>query len=209
MTGDEARNMLLRIRTHMNENRDRLIELDAAMGDGDLGITMDRAFSVAAELEVVSGDDGGTHFIKAGIAMAKAAPSTMGTLMGTGFIRGGKAMKSVSESPLSALAVFFRAFTQGIMERGKSSPGDKTIVDLLDPVASTMEQCQAEPIEVFLQNVNATISKAREAIAAMTSQHGKAAIYRDQTIGKPDPGAEAGVLMVEGMLETLRDSSGA
>lgn len=207
MTGNAAHRILVRMGSLMKENRERLIDLDATIGDGDLGLTMERAFSAAAELDASAGDDAGAHFMKAGMAMAKAAPSTMGTLMGTGFMRGGKAIKGQTVGSLESLASFFRAFNDGIMERGKSKPGGKTIVDLLDPVATAMEQGSAEQdeAEVFVRRISDTVESARDAIANMMSQHGKAAIYRDQTIGNPDPGAEAGALLVQGVLEALLD----
>ncbi len=73
--------------------------------------------------------------MKAGMLMAKAAPSTMGTLMGTGFMRGGKAVSGTDEISTTDLAEFFQAFVTGIMERGKAKPGEKTIIDSLKPAA--------------------------------------------------------------------------
>ncbi len=75
--------------------------------------------------------------------MAKAAPSTMGTLTATGFLRGGKALESAEAIGTAEAAAFWRAFANGIAERGKAKVGDKTILDVLDPLARALE-AQAE-----------------------------------------------------------------
>ncbi|MDR0448747.1 MAG: DAK2 domain-containing protein, partial [Treponema sp.] len=127
----------------MAANKDRLIELDGVMGDGDLGLTMVHAFNAAAD-EFPAESDLGKVFTKVGMAMAKAAPSTMGTLIGTGFMRGGKAVKEKTELGLPEMAIFFRAFVDGLQERGKAKPGDKTIIDSLDPAVSALEKAVAD-----------------------------------------------------------------
>lgn len=88
---DEAIKILQNLKQLFNDNKDFLVELDGRMGDGDLGLTMSKAFTAAAdELSDTEESDIGKIFMKAGMIMAKAAPSTMGTLMATGFMRGGE-----------------------------------------------------------------------------------------------------------------------
>lgn len=139
-----AKAALHAIRLLMEENQDVLIAIDSAMGDGDLGLTMTKAFRTADEQMTASEEsDIGRFFAQAGMIMAKAAPSTMGTLVATGFMRGGKAVRDTSVMSPADLALFFRAFSDGIMERGKTQPGNKTIVDVTDPVASALEDTVA------------------------------------------------------------------
>ena len=76
-----------------DENKELLVELDGRMGDGDLGLTMAKAFTAGYdEMSGTDETDLGKILMKAGMAMAKHAPSTMGTLFATGFMRGGKAI---------------------------------------------------------------------------------------------------------------------
>ncbi len=197
------------IRLLMDENQDRLIEIDGAIGDGDLGLTMTRAFRTADE-EIADSDevDVGKLFAKAGMVMAKAAPSTMGSLVATGFMRGGKAVAGRSEELGSSdIAEFFRAFSDGIMERGKTKPGNKTIVDVTDPVATALERAAESGVDgPSLAHAAVTAARAgEEAAKEMISQHGKAAIYREQTKGKPDPGATAGSIIVQGFFSVFTD----
>ncbi|TVR04413.1 MAG: dihydroxyacetone kinase subunit L [Spirochaetaceae bacterium] len=195
------------IRLLMDENQERLIEVDSALGDGDLGLTMTKAFRTADEqLSDSDESDIGTFLAKAGMIMAKAAPSTMGTLVATGFMRGGKMVKDKTELSASDIASFFRAFSDGIIERGKTKPGNKTIVDVVDPVATALEEAAArgDGVGALVEAAESAASMGEEAARQMMSQHGKAAVYREQTIGKPDPGATAGVLIVRGFFEPVR-----
>jgi phosphoenolpyruvate---glycerone phosphotransferase subunit DhaL len=205
----QAKAALHAVRLIMEKNRDRLIELDSAVGDGDLGLTMCKAFIAAdQELGGSSETDVGRYLMQAGMTMAKAAPSTMGTLVGTGFMRGGKALKDKTECAPWDLGVFFRAFSDGVMERGKTKPGNKTIVDVLEPVAVAAEKAASSgDMAVVAAAILDAAGKGEEAARGMMSEHGKAAIYREQTIGKPDPGAVAGRLMIEAFVSVLMNES--
>lgn len=198
------------IHAQMEEQRDYLIEIDGVIGDGDLGLTMTKAFNAAEE--AVAGldeSDVGTLFAKAGMAMAKAAPSTMGTLVATGFMRGGKAVKGRTELDGAAYGQFFRAFSDGVMERGKTQPGNKTIVDVMDPVATALTDAATGGATTtkLVETALAAASAGEEAAKGMMAQHGKAAVFREQTIGKPDPGATAGGIIVRGFFSVLYNGS--
>ena len=78
--------------------------------------------------------------MKIGMTIARTAPSTMGTLVATGFMSGGKAVGGASALGRKEMAAFFDAFVAGIMQRGKSKPGEKTIVDVLHPAAQAFKE---------------------------------------------------------------------
>jgi len=131
--------------------------------------------------------------------MAKAAPSTMGTLMGTGFMRGGKAVKEKTELSLADMAAFWRAFVEGLMERGKAKPGDKTILDSLDPAASALEKAAAAGKslgEGFAEALSAS-EEGLEKTKAMAAQVGRMAYNQEKSRDKIDPGAVVGVLIIK------------
>jgi dihydroxyacetone kinase-like protein len=144
--------------------------------------------------------------MQAGMAIAKAAPSTMGTLVATGFMRGGKAVAEAATLDTAALASFFRAFTAGIMERGKTQPGNKTVVDALDPAATALEAAAARRADMraALTEAATAAENGRAAARQMMSQHGKAAVFREQTIGVDDPGAAVGALILQGFAQSVQ-----
>ena len=198
---DEIIQILQNLKKLFNDNRDYLVELDARMGDGDLGLTMSKAFTAAYdELRDTAETDIGKLLMKAGMLMAKAAPSTMGTLMGTGFMRGGKAVTGKDEISTADLAEFFQAFARGIMERGKAKPGEKTILDSLKPAADTLAELKGEDVVKALPAALRSSEKGLESTKNMVAQHGRMAYYKEQSKGQEDPGATAGVILIKGFM---------
>jgi dihydroxyacetone kinase-like protein len=188
----------------MAENRTVLIELDRVIGDGDLGITMDKGFAAAAQAaREQAGADPGTIFMRAGMAIAKAAPSTMGTLMATGLMRGGKAVAGQAELSAADMTVFLSAFFQGIMDRGKAKPGDKTLLDVLEPARKAMQVYQGADVAEVWTEAQKGAAAGVEAAKALESQHGKAAVFREKTRGLEDPGGHAAYLLIKSFAETL------
>ena len=201
MGKDDIIKILQNLKKLFNDNRDYLVELDARMGDGDLGLTMSKAFTaVYDELRDTTETDIGKLLMKAGMLMAKAAPSTMGTLMGTGFMRGGKAVSGKAELTTADLAEFFQAFVKGIMERGKAKPGEKTIIDSLKPAADTLMESKGKDIVTALQAALRSSQNGLESTKNMVAQHGRIAYYKEQSKGQEDPGATAGVILIKGFM---------
>ena len=181
------------------ENRDYLIELDSKMGDGDLGLTMAAVFSALNDFASGYEDaDIGTMVMKGGMAMAKAAPSTMGTLMATGFMRGGKALKGCESMGSDEAASFWTAFVEGIMERGKSKPGEKTIVDALFPASEAFKEAAAagDNLSAAAAKAKTTAAEGLENTKTMVAQHGRAAYYQEKSREMQDPGATIGCILV-------------
>ena len=185
--------------------REFLIALDGKVGDSDLGITMAKSFAAAYDTVSTEGADAGvTRLLRAaGAIMAKTAPSTMGTLTATGFLRGAKALEGVEAIGTPEVAAFWRAFANGIAERGKAKLGDKTILDVLDPVAGALEAAAAsgQSLAPALKAAADAAEAALEATKNMVAQHGKAAALQQKTVGLQDAGATVGVLLVTTMNE--------
>ncbi|GAB4066444.1 dihydroxyacetone kinase subunit L [Ancylobacter sonchi] len=183
--------------------RDFLIALDGKVGDSDLGITMSKSFAAAYDTVAAEGAAAGlTKLLRsAGAIMAKTAPSTMGTLTATGFLRGAKALEGKDAIGTAEAAAFWRAYATGIAERGKAKLGDKTILDVLDPVAGVLE-AQAASGAALAPALKAAADEAEAALErtkAMKAQHGKAAVFQEQTVGLQDAGATVGVFLVKAM----------
>lgn len=185
----------------MQEEKDFLIELDSQMGDGDLGLTMSKGFmDVERALKEYQEQDIGKIFLKAGMVMAQSVPSTMGTLMATGLMRGGKAVAGKQELMFEDFTALWTGFVEGIMERGKSKPGDKTVIDSLYPAVSALREAvkSGATWKEGLQSAYGAAVKGVEETKEMVSQHGRAAYYQEKSLGKQDPGATVGMLVIKG-----------
>ncbi|MFI5369335.1 MAG: dihydroxyacetone kinase subunit L [Spirochaetia bacterium] len=200
----DIRSILSGIAVLMADRKEELIRLDGAMGDGDLGLTMEKGFSAARDEAARTDEpDLGKLLVKIGMAIARSAPSTMGTLMATGFMSGGKAVAGRATLGAGDLAAFFEAFTAGIMQRGKSKPGEKTVVDVLLPASQALASAVSsgadlpDAFRALMDAAAAGRAQARE----MMAQHGRLAYYQDQSRGHEDPGAVACIYVLQGFAD--------
>ena len=188
-----------------SEQREFLIALDGKVGDSDLGITMSKSFAAAADALEAEGEAAGIAKLlrTAGATMARTAPSTMGTLTATGFLRASKAVEGKDVLETADMAAFWRAYRDGVAERGKAKVGDKTLLDVLDPIAVTLE-AQAVAGASLADAHNAAADAAEQALEATKSllaQHGKAAAFQEKTIGLQDAGATVGAFLIRRMAD--------
>lgn len=184
----------------MDKNSDRLCAMDAEMGDGDLGLTMKRGFAAAPQaIDEAPEPDMGKKLMKAGMKISSVAPSTMGTLMASGLMSGGKKLSGKTEIGAEEYVAFLEGFCEGLIKRGKCAPGDRTVLDAMKPAqehalaayqnGGSLEETAAAALRGAEAGVEST--------KAMTAKFGKAAVFRDKTLGKADQGAVAGMLLVQ------------
>lgn len=212
VTGLQTREVLRRSAAALQAHRERLTELDGAMGDGDLGIT---AGKVAAALEehaaaaAESGDDEdvGAFLMSAGMAANRAAASTMGTLLATMLLRAGKTVKGKAELTREDLAAMARAAEAGVRERGKAKLGDKTIVDALHPAAEAFAgalEAGSSPAQAAREAL-AAAERGRDEVTPKRSRIGRASWVGERTEGRVDPGCELLVLVLRSLVEAPGD----
>lgn len=203
---EDIKNIFKEIENVINENKDYLVSLDAAMGDGDLGLTMSAGFgAIVNELAKVEDTDIGTVLGKMGMLMANVAPSTMGTLMATAIMKAGKEVKGRSEIGLKDAVDMGYAAIEGIKQRGKADIGDKTILDALHPGVVELEKAMNDGLS-FKESFEKAFKGAEqgaENTKNMVSKFGRAAYYGEKSKGKQDPGATVGMLLFKGIYNCL------
>lgn len=185
------------------EKKDELCDMDANMGDGDLGLTMDKGYGALPELirQNVEPGDVGKTLMKSGMKMASLVPSTMGTLMSSGIMEGGKALKGRDSIGPEELATFLTSFSAGIQKRGKCRPGDCTILDSIDAAAKRAAKTAAagKSLQDVVEAACEGAAAGTEATKSMQPKFGKAAVFAAKSIGVADQGAVAGLYMVQGL----------
>ncbi|WP_319485637.1 dihydroxyacetone kinase subunit L [uncultured Cohaesibacter sp.] len=189
-----------RLAARFEAERDALIELDSKVGDSDLGLTMAKAFRAASEaVGALDAPDLSTQMKTAGAAIAKAAPSTMGTLMATGFLRGSKALDGAAALDVAGLAAFWDAYANGVAMRGKAALGDKTVLDVLDPIARccAAEAGKGASLEVACATAAQAAADALEATKELVAQHGKAAAFQEKSRGLQDAGGTVACILAD------------
>ena len=191
----------------MTEQADQLCEMDARMGDGDLGLTMKKGYCALPEIYAgLEEADMGKRLSKAGMKMSSVVPSTMGTLMSSGWMEGGKRLIGKEEVDASAFAAFLRGFADGIAKRGKCVPGERTVLDAIFPAADAAEQAAASGsgLEDTAAAALEGAKRGLESTKEMTPKYGKAAVFAAKALGTEDQGATAGMLLVQGLYNGIQ-----
>lgn len=187
----------------MHDNRDLLCQLDAEMGDGDLGLTMTKAFPAAEkEAEENTETDIGKLMMKCGMKMNSAAPSTMGTLMSSGFVHAGKNLAGRASLDAKDFAGFYMLLADGAANRGKAKRGECTVLDSLYPAADAAREAfegDADIAQIAAAALAGAVS-GLEATKDMRPKYGKAAVFAEKSEGKIDQGALVGKLLAEGVM---------
>lgn len=201
----DARALLARLADDMIASKDELTELDAVLGDGDLGRTVERGFrgvQTMLEGEVDAEDDLGKLFFRTGKTFSTEAASSFGALLGTAFMKGGMALKGKTDASAHDLVESMRTALAALMERGKANVGDKTMLDALKPAIDAMSAYLADQkgdvslAHCFRAGADAAQTGA-EQTRNMQSQIGRASWQGARSIGSMDPGARAVAIMLD------------
>jgi dihydroxyacetone kinase-like protein len=189
----------------MAANKDYLVQLDQQNGDGDLGISMAAGFKAVSDYLAANGEeqnpekDLGRLFMKCGAAFNEAAPSSLGTILSMGMMGMARALKGKEEADTASLAAAMEAGIASIMEKAKSKPGEKTVLDALCPGIEALKRyAGGDPHAAWTEAAKAAAAGS-ESTRGMRSVHGRAAYYGDKSIGILDGGSVVGRLIFEGV----------
>lgn len=177
----------------VQENKQLLSDLDQAIGDGDHGINMARGLSelkkAFTEKEPADLKD---VFKTAGMTMVSKVGGASGPLYGTAFLNMSKAVDSETIDA-EGLTKVIEAGLEGIEKRGKSHAGEKTMIDVWEPVVNALHQ-----EDLTDDVVEAALQKTKD----LKATKGRASYLGERSIGHLDPGAYSSALLFHAMLQT-------
>ncbi|MBC1806355.1 dihydroxyacetone kinase ADP-binding subunit DhaL1 [Listeria cossartiae subsp. cayugensis] len=177
----------------VQENKQLLSDLDQAIGDGDHGINMARGLSelkkAFAEKEPADLKD---VFKTAGMTMVSKVGGASGPLYGTAFLNMSKAVEADTIDAVGLTKVI-EAGLEGIEKRGKSHAGEKTMIDVWEPVVHALHQ-----EDLTDDVVDAALQKTKD----LKATKGRASYLGERSIGHLDPGAYSSALLFHAMLQT-------
>lgn len=196
----------------MADMAETLCQMDAKMGDGDLGLTMRKGFGAMPQLlRDVEEPDMGKRLMKAGMKMSSVVPSTMGTLMASGIMTGGKAIAGATEMDAKTYLSYLKGFAAGIGKRGKCVRGERTVLDAIGAAADSLEAALTENPGLGLAEAGMIALEGAEngveATRAMEPKYGKAAVHKAAAAGVADQGACAGMYMIRGYCNYFKSIS--
>ncbi len=190
-----------------HDNRERLTELDSAVGDADHGINMDRGFAAAqAELAAQAPAAIGPILQVVATVLIKTVGGASGPLYGTFFLRAAARCAGKTELAADDVVGLFQAGIQGVAQRGKAAPGDKTMLDALLPAAAAMEG-KLQAISSMSAILDAGVSAAEAGMLdtiPMQARKGRASYLGARSVGHQDPGATSAYLLLKTAANTWR-----
>lgn len=181
-----------------------LTELDNVIGDGDHGINLARGFSeVDKKLPSMADKDIGAILKTTGMTLVSTVGGASGPLYGTALIQAGKAAAGKCEISMPDFIAIMEAAVQGVMTRGKSTAGEKTMLDAMIPAKEAMEKEYAASGDAKAA-LAAAAAAAREGVEytkTIIATKGRASYLGERSLGHSDPGAASFTLMLETIAE--------
>ncbi len=185
--------------------KDELCALDAAAGDGDLGVTLASGFGHVRDSFAAGSPppDIGAALGRVGSELGRKAPSTIGALLATAFIRAGASAAGRGELQGPDIASILRAAASGVAERGRAAANQRTILDAMLAAAAAAEAAagRGEQAAAVLAAAAAGARAGADATAGMEPALGRAVWIKDRARGIPDAGAVAWAIFLEGLAD--------
>jgi dihydroxyacetone kinase phosphoprotein-dependent L subunit len=180
---------------------DRLTRLDAAIGDGDHGTNLARGMAAATSAPPVEGPQG-KALIAAGRALLSKTGGASGPLYGGALRAAGKSLGDADEVTAADLGAALRAALEAIQGLGAAVPGDKTMVDALDPAVTAYEAALAggADLAACCAAALAAAEKGAEATVELQARKGRASYLGARSVGHQDPGAASTVLLMRALV---------
>lgn len=200
------------IKDMIDENVDELGRLDSIAGDGDHGIGMQRgatAALVAATDAAERGAGAGSVLQRAGDAWADRAGGTSGALWGLALNAVAASVGDESKPTATDVAAGVSAALAAISQFGKAQLGDKTMVDVLSPVADSLGESAVLGLSTG-ESWSVAVRVAADAAAATSDllpKIGRARPHMEKSLGSPDPGAVSLSLAIAAVAKVLNTST--
>jgi phosphoenolpyruvate---glycerone phosphotransferase subunit DhaL len=188
----------------VDANKEQLTQLDAAIGDGDHGINMQRGMSAVLGKVDATGEDVGALLKTVGMTLVSTVGGAGGPLYGTLFLQMGTAVSGKAELGPDDWAAALEAAIAGVQARGKAEPGDKTMIDALIPGRDALKAALAEGAsfeDALRQSADAAEQGMRDTVP-LVARKGRASYLGERSAGHQDPGATSSHLLLEAAAET-------
>ena len=179
---------------------DELTALDQAIGDGDHGLNMRRgSTAIQAKLPELAGQNLNAVLKALGMVCMSTIGGSSGPVFGTLLVTLGKELPAdpAASDMASALAVSVAALTK----LGKAEVGQKTLLDVLDPVQKVL----AEGGDNLTNRVRQCANASAAATAHMDASRGRASFLGDRALGHVDPGSRSMALIIGAVCDAVQD----
>ncbi len=183
----------------IGENAQYLTDLDAAIGDADHGVNMDRGMTaVLGALDEAAPSDMSALCKQVGMTLVKSVGGASGPLYGTFFLRMAGALGADASVDAADFAKALRAAVEGVVQRGRAEAGDKTMFDALAPALDALDAALTSGggLAAALADAALAAEKGRDATESMVARKGRASYLGQRSVGHVDPGATSAAMLI-------------
>lgn len=187
---------------------DFLTGLDREIGDADHGLNMHRGFSkVVEKLPSVEDKDIGFILKNTGMTLLSNVGGASGPLFGTFFIRAAQVTQAHQSLTLEELYQMIREGAEGVINRGKAEPVDKTMCDVWLAVVASLRQSSEQNVSLnaALDAACQQAESAAQSTITMQARKGRASYLGERSIGHQDPGATSVMFMMQMLAAAARE----
>jgi dihydroxyacetone kinase-like protein len=190
------------INASVRAERDHLVQLDAAIGDGDHGTNMTRGFEAVVQ---ALGADGnlppGRLLVLAGRTLVSTVGGASGPLWGSALRSGGRVLGDQPTFDGQQLVEVLAAALASVKDLGTAALGDKTMVDALEPAVETLRKSVAagDQLPQALDQAAAAAEAGMRATIPLQARKGRASYLGERSVGHQDPGATSTALIVRAL----------
>jgi dihydroxyacetone kinase-like protein len=196
MAANVKRDLIDSVARAVIAHADELTRLDQAIGDGDHGVNLKRGFEqVVADADALAEKPWAEALRQIGMTLVMKVGGASGPLYGTLFMELGKGLGEAPDR--AAIAAALDRAIVAVKARGKSDFGQKTMLDVLGPVAASL--AAGDDVAAIAARAHA----AAEATVPMLAIRGRASFLGERSIGHMDPGARSSEIIVAAIGETL------
>ena len=197
---------LKRIGDRIIENREFLTNLDREIGDADHGVNMARGFAAVIEKLPQDNPDIGAMLKKTGMTLLSTVGGASGPLYGTAYMEVAKILAGKEALTEEDFGRAFGLAVAGIQKRGKSTAGEKTMLDALMPALDAYLKRIAEggSLSDGLDDACAAAEAGVAYTKTIAATKGRASYLGERSIGHQDPGATSAALTLEAIRDYIR-----
>jgi dihydroxyacetone kinase-like protein len=191
----------------VSAEKNRLTELDRAIGDGDHGTNLSRGLTaVLAALDAEPPDTPRSALTKVGMTLISSVGGASGPLYGTFFRRMGRAFDDETSVSLARLAEAFQAGLDGVIKLGSAQRGDKTMVDAIAPAIEALRSAAADGVSAAQAIADAADVAEAGALETIPwrARKGRASYLGERSEGHEDPGAASSALLWRTLAQTAQ-----
>lgn len=204
ITKEHIKCWINKINEKITENKCYLTKLDQPIGDGDHGVNMERGFQATVNMLETTSYDTVSSMLKAcALSVMSKVGGAAGPLYGTAFLR---MSLHLNGAQLVTEKMFIEALEEavvGMKKRGRTEVGEKTMIDVWEPVVEKLQEDGAFHASAIIQ----TAKEARNKTEHIAASKGRASFFKEKSVGYIDPGAASSYIIFEALAETLEEGA--